>query len=93
MVDQNLIVPDPAPRPGVQHAGFELQIGGKTRLRGDVSVTSAGLLSIGALVSSILLSTAVIVRVARKRRPKPEKPDKHRREDDHDREHERLRRM
>jgi len=76
-----------------QHAALALRIGKHMRMRAEVAVTPLGLLSIGALVSSILLSTAVIVRVARKRRPKPEKPDKHWREDEQARERERLRRM
>lgn len=37
---------------------------GKTRYAAEVRVTSGGLLAIGGLVSSILLSTAVLVAVA-----------------------------
>jgi hypothetical protein len=57
-----------ARRDSVQHAGLALRIGKRTRLRADVSVTPLGLVSIGALVSSILLSSAVIVRAARRDR-------------------------
>jgi hypothetical protein len=54
-------------QPETQHAHLAVRFGKKGRLRADVSVTPLGLLSIGALVSSILLSTAVIVRAARDR--------------------------
>lgn len=54
--------PTPAP---VYHRGkIALRIGRRTKLSVSVTVTSQGLLAIGALVSSILLSTAVIVGVA-----------------------------
>ena len=48
-----------------QHAALALRIGKHMRMRAEVAVTPLGLLSIGALVSSILLSSAVIVRAAR----------------------------
>jgi hypothetical protein len=48
-----------------QSARLTLHAGRKLRLRAGVSVTPAGLLSIGALVSSILLSSAAIVVAAR----------------------------
>lgn len=51
-----------------QHAALALRIGKRTRVRAEVTVTPLGLLSIGALVSSILLSAAVIVRAARRDR-------------------------
>ncbi len=41
-----------------------IRIGRHTRLAARVNVTSPGLLAIGALVSSVLLSTAVLVRVS-----------------------------
>lgn len=45
---------------GNRHAAdVSIRIG--TRVKFDASVTSAGLLSVGALVSGILLSTAVVV--------------------------------
>jgi hypothetical protein len=48
-----------------QSARLTLRAGRKLRLRAGVSVTPAGLLSICALVSSILLSSAAIVVAAR----------------------------
>ncbi|WP_288411372.1 hypothetical protein [uncultured Sphingomonas sp.] len=48
-----------------QSAHLTLRVGRKLRLRAGVDVTPAGLLSIGALVSSILLSSAAIVVAAR----------------------------
>ncbi|KZE10946.1 MULTISPECIES: hypothetical protein [Sphingomonas] len=48
-----------------QSADLTLRAGRKLRLRAGVHVTPAGLLSIGALVSSILLSSAAIVVAAR----------------------------
>ncbi|ODP36217.1 hypothetical protein [Sphingomonas turrisvirgatae] len=39
-------------------------IGRHTRLIADVRISSSGLLAIGGMVSMILLSTAVLVRVA-----------------------------
>ncbi|MGU3315893.1 hypothetical protein ACLBWH_10120 [Sphingomonas sp. M6A6_1c] len=52
-------------RPAVQRAAIALRIGKRSRLRAELTMTPGGLLSVGALVSSILLSTAVIVRAAR----------------------------
>jgi len=63
MTDQLPVRPNDA-----QHAALALRIGKRTRLRAEVAVTPLGLLSIGALVSSILLSSAVIVRAARRDR-------------------------
>jgi hypothetical protein len=54
------------PAPDVQHAQLALRIGDRTNLTMEVRVTSTGLLAIGALVSSILVSSAVIVRAARR---------------------------
>ncbi|MCP3735689.1 hypothetical protein M9979_12475 [Sphingomonas sp. RP10(2022)] len=51
-----------------QHARFHLKAGKRVRLVADVTVTNGGLLAIGALVSSILLSSAVIVKAARQDR-------------------------
>jgi len=53
------------PAPGRNHARLAIRIGKRSGVTADVSVTPAGLLSIGALVSAILLSSAVIVRAAR----------------------------
>ena len=47
-----------------QRAEVEIGFTEKARLRASVNVSSGGLLSIAALVSSILLSTAVLVHVA-----------------------------
>lgn len=47
-------------RPGRQSADLRLRAG-PARLRVRVDVTPAGLVAIGGLVSSILLSTAVLV--------------------------------
>jgi anti-sigma-K factor RskA len=47
-----------------QRARATMRIGRHTRFAARVEVTSTGLLAIGALVSSILLSTAVLVRVS-----------------------------
>jgi len=47
-----------------QRAEVEISFTEKARLRASVDVSSGGLLSIAALVSSILLSTAVLVHVA-----------------------------
>ncbi len=41
---------------------------GPIRARAEVSVTPAGLLAFGALVSGVLLSTAAVVWAARRRR-------------------------
>ncbi len=46
-------------------ARIKLKIGRRSALRADVTINSSGLLAIGGLVSSILLSTAVIVRAAK----------------------------
>ncbi|WP_293873220.1 hypothetical protein [Sphingomonas sp. UBA978] len=58
------------------HARLKLKIGRRSVLRADVAISSSGLLAIGGLVSSILLSTAVIVQVAKDRRGSaPARPD------------------
>jgi hypothetical protein len=49
---------------GRQRATVFVQLGKRRRLGASVEVTPAGLLAIGGLVSSILLSTAVLVRSA-----------------------------
>jgi hypothetical protein len=59
--------------PNVQRATIALRLGKRSRVRAELTMTPAGLLSVGALVSSILLSTAVIVRSAR-RRPEGDAP-------------------
>lgn len=51
--------------PPVRHrARASIRLGKRSRLDARIAVTSGGLLAIGALVSSILLSTAVLVHVA-----------------------------
>jgi hypothetical protein len=52
------------PHGGRQRAEVEISVTKNARLRARVDVSSGGLLSIAALVSSILLSTAVLVHVA-----------------------------
>lgn len=47
-----------------QRARASLRLGRGVSAAARVDVTSGGLLAIGALVSSILLATAVLVRVA-----------------------------
>ncbi len=46
-------------------ARLKLKVGRRSRLEVDIAISSSGLLAIGGLASSILLSTAVIVRTAR----------------------------
>ncbi len=60
------MIEDPARyRPPVTQRGkLSLRIGKRARLAVRVEVTSGGLLAIGGLVSSILLSTAVLVGAA-----------------------------
>jgi hypothetical protein len=47
-----------------QRASLTLRIGKRVKSRSEIDVSSGGLLSIGGLVSMILLSTAMIVRAA-----------------------------
>ena len=56
--------PPAAPRKPTQRARLSLRVGKHSRISARVDVTSEGLLAIGGLVSSILLSTAVLVGVA-----------------------------
>ncbi|MGI4731045.1 MAG: hypothetical protein ACRYFW_04755 [Janthinobacterium lividum] len=53
----------------MQRATLRIAAGKRVSLTMEVAVTSRGLVSIGALVSSILLSTAVVVAVATRRPP------------------------
>jgi hypothetical protein len=55
--------PPPASREP-QRAAVSIEAG-RARLDAEVTVTPAGLLAIGTLVSAILLASAVIVRAAR----------------------------
>ncbi|MFD1950022.1 hypothetical protein ACFSGX_04455 [Sphingomonas arantia] len=52
------------PAPDRQRAKLQLRAGKRVSLTMRVNVSSRGLLSVGVLVSSILLSTAVLVRAA-----------------------------
>ncbi len=47
-----------------QRAEVEISVTKNARLRASVDVSSGGMLSVAALVSSILLSTAVLVHLA-----------------------------
>lgn len=48
-------------------ARLKLKVGTRSAFQADVAISSSGLLAIGGLVSSILLSTAAMVRVVRTR--------------------------
>lgn len=56
--------------PVYQKASLRVSLGGSDRLRLKIRLTSGGLLAIGGLVSSILLSTTVLVGVATRHLPK-----------------------
>lgn len=60
-----------------QRASLKLHFGKRAKLSLRVDVTPDGLLAIGALVSSILLSTAVIVAVAVGGKKRTALPDIH----------------
>ena len=51
-------------------ANLYVRFKGRVFITGEVRITSQGLLAIGGLVSSILLSTAVLVGVATRHLPK-----------------------
>ncbi|MDF2495808.1 hypothetical protein [Sphingomonas sp.] len=51
-------------KPPHHHATATIRAGKRARIGASLDITSAGLLAIGGLVSAILLSTAVLVRVA-----------------------------
>ena len=53
-----------APHPDEMRVEVELRTGRATVLRASARTTPAGLVSVGILVSAILLSTAVLVRAA-----------------------------
>ena len=52
------------PEPTYQSAKVRLRIGRRSGMAGSVRITDRGLLAVAVLVSSILLTTAVLVRVA-----------------------------
>ncbi|WP_276120076.1 hypothetical protein [Pararhizobium qamdonense] len=56
--------PRVSPMREVQRAEVSLMLTKHSGLRAEAEITNRGLLSVGALVSSILLSTAVLVHVA-----------------------------
>ena len=61
------------PPPPVHRAKAAIRFGRRAGLTASVRITSGGILSVGALVSGILLSTAVLVRAAgRARGARPE---------------------
>ncbi|MCC2976821.1 hypothetical protein LK533_09065 [Sphingomonas sp. PL-96] len=65
-MSRGLVPPAPVnpTAPGRQRASVSLKFGRRRGFSASVEVTPAGLLAIGGLVSSILLSTAVLVRSA-----------------------------
>ena len=67
----------PVPAASVpQRAHLSLRIGRRFRFKADARMTPAGLVAVGGLVSSILLSTAVLVTAAtRGARQLPSAPD------------------
>ncbi|GAA3251674.1 hypothetical protein [Sphingomonas yabuuchiae] len=66
--------PPPHRRPVYQKATLRLSAGRVVDLRLKLNLTSGGLLAIGGLVSSILLSTAVLVGVATRHLPRRDRP-------------------
>jgi hypothetical protein len=62
----------PRQHPHHQKAELRLSAGRAIDLRLKIRITSTGLLAIGGLVSSILLSTAVLVGVATRHPPRRE---------------------
>lgn len=62
----------PRQEPPYQKAELRISAGRAVDLRLRIRITSTGLLAIGGLVSSILLSTAVLVGVATRHPPRRE---------------------
>jgi hypothetical protein len=58
-------VPTPTHRPVHHRAKAAIVFGRRARMSASVKVTSTGIVSIAVLVSSILLSTAVLVHTAK----------------------------
>ena len=54
--------------PATHRASGTLSIGRRAELKTEVEITSGGLLAIGGLVSAVLLSTAVLVGVATRKK-------------------------
>jgi hypothetical protein len=61
-------LPTLPPRPTVHRAEASIAFGRRAGMSASVEITSGGILAIAALVSGILLSSAVIVRSARRPR-------------------------
>ncbi len=66
--------PPPHRRPVYQRGTLRLSAGRVVDLRLKLHLTSGGLLAVGGLVSSILLSTAVLVEVATRHLPRRDQP-------------------
>ncbi|MCW8085597.1 hypothetical protein [Sabulicella glaciei] len=60
-------LPTAIPHPEEMRAELDLRFGSAT-IHATARTTPAGIIAVGVLVSSILLSTAVLVRAARKER-------------------------
>lgn len=54
----------PPSAPSVHRAKAAIRFGRRAEMAASVRITNGGILSIGALVSGILLSTAVLVRAS-----------------------------
>lgn len=63
IMTNDLLLPPPSPSP-VHRAKATIRFGRHGAMIASVKVTNGGILSIGALVSGILLSTAVLVRAS-----------------------------
>jgi hypothetical protein len=59
-------LPAPSHHHAVHRADASISFGRRVGMRASVEVTSGGILAVAALVSGILLSSAVIVRSARR---------------------------
>ncbi len=66
--------PPPHRRPVYQRGTLRLSVGRAVDMRLKLHLTSGGLLAVGGLVSSILLSTAVLVGVATRHLPRRDHP-------------------
>ena len=60
----NQLLTAPLHAPAVHRARASFRIGQRAKMVASVRITSGGILSVGALVSGILLSTAVLVRAS-----------------------------
>lgn|GEM_PF-4373609 len=64
MTMTNQLIPAPLQTPAIHRARASFRIGQRAKMVASVKITSGGILSVGALVSGILLSTAVLVRAS-----------------------------